>query len=123
MKRIFHRYEKCEEYTAGMWRKVPPQDRPQYVKASAELMLNPQLFRAAMIKAAMEWKHSCETNLTAPTVNKRAWMGHAGCCIAHGSPEDLTREAWGTLDEEAQDLANEMADEAIAYWAERHAKA
>lgn len=123
MKRIFHRYEKCEEYAAGMWRKAPPQERPAYVKASAELMLNPQLFRAAMIKAAMEWKFSCEANLTAPTVNKRAWMGHAGCCVAHGAPEDLTREAWGTLDEEAQDLANAMADEAIAYWAERHAKA
>ena len=123
MKRIFHRYEKCEEYSAGMWRKVPPQDRQQYVKASAELMLNPQMFRAAMIKAANEWKHSCETNLTAPTVNKRAWLGHAGCCIQAGSPEDLTREAWGALDQEAQDLANQMADEAIAYWMERHAKA
>lgn len=106
-----------------MWRKAPPQEREAFVAASKELMLNPQLFRAAMIKAAQEWKHSCETNLTAPTVNKRAWMGHAGCCINHGAPEDLTREAWGLLDEEAQDLANQMADEAIAYWVERHAKA
>lgn len=106
-----------------MWRHVEPADRPRFVSASKELMMNPQLFRAAMIKAADAWQKSCEANLTAPTVNKRAWMGHAGCCIQEGSPEHLTREAWGMLDQEAQDLANQMADEAIDYWMKKNAQA
>lgn len=106
-----------------MWRKVPPNERGGYVSASKELMLNPVLFRDAMVRAANEWKYSCETNLSAPTINKRAWIGHAGCCINHGSPEDLTREAWGLLDQDSQDVANRMADEAIAYWMAGNAKA
>lgn len=123
MKRIYHRYEKCEEYSAGMWRHTEPAERQAFVSAAAKLMINAEAFRESMIKAADLWRYSCEQNLTAPTVNKQAWIGRAGCCIATGSPEDLTREAWGTLNQEQQDLANLMADEAIAYWNKKHAEA
>ncbi len=123
MKRIYHRFEKCEEYTSGMWRGSEVAERAGFIGAAANLMRDPQAFKAAMIRAVNEWPFSCEQNLTAPTINKQAWLGHAGCCIATQSPEDLTREAWGTLTQEQQDIANQMADEVIAYWENKHAEA
>ena len=53
-------------------------------------------------------------------MNRRAWLGHAGCCIAVDSPEDLTRLAWHTLTTEQQERADAVAEEAIATWERMH---
>jgi hypothetical protein len=123
MKRIYHRFEKCEEYANGMWRGTEAAERAGFIGAAASLMRDPPAFRDAMIRAVNEWPFSCEQNLTASSINKQAWIGHAGCCIATQTPEDLTREAWGTLTQDQQDVANRMADEALAYWAGKYAEA
>ena len=75
-----------------------------------------------MMKAVNDWPISCEVNLTASSINQRAWLGHAGCCIAAGSPEDCTRLGWHMLTEEEQDKANAAADRAIEEWARRYAE-
>ena len=80
---------------------------------------DPVAFEAAMMRAIWEWPLSCEAALTTPSLNRRAFMGHAGCCIATGSPEDLTRLAWHRLDKEQQDAANAAADRAIEAWEKR----
>ncbi len=116
MKRVYHHYTKCEEFAAGMWRIVPAGERDSFVEKSAELMRDPQRFAEAMLRAVKEWPRSCEQNMTAPSVNHQAWFGHAGCCLAHGSPEDLTRLAWHTLNQKEQDAANAAADLAIEEW-------
>ena len=116
MKRVFHPYTICEEYAAGMWRMVPAGEREQYVKAAGALMKDPEAFRQAMLRAVREWRYSCEMNLTSRAVNRRAWLGHAGCCLSVNSPEDLTRLAWHTLTPDEQDKANAAADVAIAAW-------
>lgn len=116
MKRIYHHYTRCEEFAAGMWRIVPVSERESFIDKSAALMRDPEAFRLAMFRAISEWPLSCEQNLTASSVNHQAWFGHAGCCIAHGSPEDLTRLAWHTLTQAEQDEANAMADLAIKKW-------
>ena len=120
MKRIFHHYEKCEEYTAGMWRNVTGEERHGFIRASADLMRDPAGFEAAMLRAVKEWRFSCEHNLTARGVNKRAWLGHAGCCLGVNSPEELTRLGWHTLNQAEQDAANAAADRAIAAWESLH---
>lgn len=79
-------------------------------------MLNCNKFEAAMKKVVDQWEYSCEANLTASSINHQAWIGHAGCAINHNAPEDITRLAWRTLTQEQQDLANQAADNAIAYW-------
>lgn len=116
MKRVFHPYTKCEEYAAGMWRTVPEGERHRYVRAAATLMRDPPAFERAMRLAVQEWRYSCEHNLTASQVNRRAWLGHAGCLLATGSPEDLTRLGWHMLTPVQQDAANAAADVAIAAW-------
>lgn len=120
IKRVFHRWEKCEEYKTNMWRAVPPEDRDDYVAKSRQLMLDCDAFELAMRKAVDEWPFSCEAALSASTMNHQAWIGHAGCAIAHNAPEDLTRQAWRTLTKEQQDAANAAADRVIAYWRENY---
>lgn len=120
MKRIFHHHDKWEEHKAGMWRTVHGSAREQFIQAAGDLMRAPQAFKSAMLKAVYEWKHSCEANLTSIAVNRQAWLGHAGCCIATGSPEECTRLGWHTLTATEQDEANRVADEAIAEWERNH---
>lgn len=121
MRRVYHHYEKWEEIQAGMWRNVTPTERARLADEAACLMKNSALFLEAMQRATEEWTHSCEHHLTG-TFNRQAWVGHAGCCIAVGSPEDVTRQAWHTLTQDEQDQANRAADQAIAEWESRYAR-
>jgi len=49
-------------------------------------------------------------------LNQRAWIGHAGCFLATGSPEETTRLGWHELDDGEQYGANAAADAVIAEW-------
>lgn len=120
IKRVFHHYMKCEEYTSNMWRAVPIEERQSFQDKSAALMLDCTAFESAMKRAVDEWPFSCEAALTASTMNHQAWIGHAGCAINHNAPEDITRLAWRTLNQAQQDAANAAADRAIAYWKEKY---
>jgi hypothetical protein len=114
--RKFHHYTLCEEFDAGMWRIVPSEEKPGFIRTVAEFMKDAEAFHAGMMRAVREWPYSCEAAFTASSVNQRAWVGHAACCIVHHSPEDLTRLAWHTLTKEQQDAGNAAADRAIAAW-------
>jgi hypothetical protein len=118
MKRIYHHYEKWEEIQAGMWRNVPASERQDLMDRAAILMKDTESFYQAMRRAITEWPFSCEHHLTGG-FNRQAWIGHAGCCIAVNSPEDITRLAWHNLSQDQQDLANAAADKAIAEWERR----
>lgn len=117
--RVFHPYHKLEEFHAGMWRIVRGAERKDAIAASADLMKSPQDFKEAMCRALDEWPVSCEANLTAESVNRIAWLGHAGCCIATGSPEEATRVGWHTLAPDEQAEANRVADEVLQLFLKR----
>lgn len=114
--RVYKHYEELEEYHAGMWRIVRGQERKRFIAEAAILMRNADDFKAAMQRAITEWPTSCAVNLTADAVNKIAWLGHAGCCIATESPEDCTRIGWHTLNQCEQRLANMVAAEVLEEW-------
>lgn len=117
---IYHHYEDLEEYHAGMWKIVRGKERRDYIDAASDLMRCPDEFKVAMASALDIWPVSCEMNLTSKSVNRIAWLGHAGCCIATGSPEESTRCAWHTLTKPEQDEANRVAGEVLDLWAHRH---
>lgn len=94
--------------------------RENYINLSADLMRNPIEFESAMKRTVIEWPNSCEAALTASSINHQAWMGHAGCALNHGSPEDMTRLGWRTLTIDEQDAANLSADRAITFWREKY---
>lgn len=102
-----------------MWRPVRGSERTANARKAAELMRDSVAFKAAMMRALDEWPHSCMHNLTADAVNKLAWLGHAGNCLAVGSPEENTRVGWHMLTQPEQDEANRVASEVLREWEAR----
>lgn len=116
LQRVFHHYEDLEEFHAGMWRIVRGKERQNNIAAAGDLMRCPDEFKEAMRQALKKWPASCEAAFTSADNNQIAWLGHAGCCISTGSPEENTRAAWHTLTPEEQADANRVAAEVIEEW-------
>lgn len=116
MNRVYYHYEQLEEYHAGMWKIVRGEARKTLIQRAADLMRRAQDFKAAMARAIREWPKSCEFNFTSDAVNRIAWLGHAGCCLGAGSPEEATRAGWHTLNQTEQDEANRVAQEVLDTW-------
>lgn len=116
MKRVFHHYEDLEEFHAGMWKVVRGKERQNNIEAAGDLMRCPEEFKEAMRQALTLWPKSCEAALTSADNNRIAWLGHAGCCIATGSPEENTRAGWHTLTVDEQNEANRVAGEILDEW-------
>ena len=121
MRRYFH-YEELEEFQRGMWRIVRGSERSDNASKAAGLMRDCSAFKQAMYQAVRDWPNSCLHNLTADAVNKIAWLGHAGCCVGVGSPEENTRIGWHMLNGDEQDAANAAALEVLNYWESVHAQ-
>lgn len=119
--RAHYPWHEMEEYQpdGGMWRIPSPPERDQHIAATSGLMANPTAFYEAMLVALTEWPRSVAQALTTPGLNHRAWIGHAGCYLATGSPEETTRLGWHELDDAEQYAANDAADRAIAEWRRR----
>jgi hypothetical protein len=84
-------------------------------------MADPPRFADAMRSALTKWPKSVEVALTTPGLNHKAWLGHAGCFLATGSPEETTRLGWHELDDAEQFAANLAAETVIAEWARENA--
>ena len=117
MKRKYHPYLKWEDFQFGMWRKIKDKKEEEFfLKQAVDLTGDNKKYGEFMLLVAKEWKYSCEHNLTDPTLNKLAFIGHAACCLATGCPEYITRKAWWILSKEQRDLANNEAENAIKFW-------
>jgi len=116
--RPFFHYLQSEEYQpdGGMWRTSSGLARDVHIAAAAELMRAPVEFEAQMLRATREWPNSCAANLRTPGKNRRAWIGHAGCFLGTGSPEECTRIGWHRLTPMEQRRANAAADRVIKFW-------
>jgi hypothetical protein len=103
-----------------MWRKVSGAERAELLRAAISFTGDAERYGAAMLEIINAWPLSCEHNLTDLGQNRRAWIGHAACCLAIGCPEDVTREAWGHLTEEQRVAADRKALTAILAWQNAH---
>ena len=122
MKRIWHPYTLWEDWKAGMWRKVQPEEEGGFVDAAIRFTGDAKLYGSFMLRVTREWPYACEHNLTETAMNRRAWVGHAAACMAIECPEYLTRRAWWMLTQEQRDAADQQATEAIMQWEESSGK-
>lgn len=122
MKQVYHNYYPWEDYIAGMWRRIPESEGKKFLEEAIRFTGNAEEYGSWMMRVAMEWPIACEHNLTDTSQNRRAWIGHAACCMAIGCPEYITRSAWGYLTKKQQDEANAMADNAISWWERNQCK-
>lgn len=114
--RTYFHYEDLEEVPAGLWKIVRGEERKKNIIDAAELMKDSGSFREMMELAIRQWPNSAQYNLTAENTNRIAWLGHAGCCVGVGSPEENTRCAWHTLTRTEQDEANATAALVLMKW-------
>lgn len=121
MIQLYHHYTKWEDYTAGMWRKVPKDEAARFLEDAIIFTSNHELYGKAMLRVIEEWPIACEQNLTDKSQNRQAWIGHAASCLEFNCPEYITRQAWAFLSRKQQNLANAAADFAIAKWESMHA--
>lgn len=116
MKQIYHPYWLWECFKNGMWRREKKEYEETELIKIIEFTGNHNRYGESMIEAVRYWKYSCENFLSNKSINRRAYIGHAGCCIRFGWPEYLVREAWGMLTDNQRYLANKEADKAIKKW-------
>ena len=123
--RQHYAWHELEEYQpdGGMWAIPSPLNRQRFIQETSALMSNPAAFADSMRLALKRWPRSVAVALTTPGLNQRAWLGHAGCYLATGSPEETTRLGWHELDDAEQWAANDAADAVIAEWRRDNAPA
>ena len=119
MVQIYHHYSKWEDWKAGMWNTVYGIEAGKYLDRAIQFTGDAKLYGSWMMRVIEQWPISCEVNLTNDSINQRAWVGHAACCLGIGCPESITRQAWHHLSDIQQMEANAQADIAIRTWMER----
>lgn len=115
MERIFHHYNKWEDYHAGMYDESRD-GRKERVLNAAHILGTPGICRKAMEKVVSEWLIATEYNLSNAEINRKAWLGQAACSCYAGIHEDETREAWGIMTEAQRVEANRIAANIIENW-------
>ncbi len=120
LERQYFHYEELEEYQCGMWRVCRGDERKTHIKAAADLMRDCDGFKKWMREAIEQWPNSCAHNLTVVAANRLAWLGHAGCLLGTGSPEECTRAGWYELTDAERDAANVAAAVVVAEWEAAH---
>jgi hypothetical protein len=118
-KQIYHHYSKWEDYNAGMWRKVSKKQSMGFLDDAIRFTGDHVLYGEWMLKVIDQWPNACEQNLSDIDQNRKAWIGHAACCLHLGCPESVTRMAWAYLTKQQQDDANKSAEIAIKKWEEK----
>ncbi len=101
-----------------MW-KTSVDNEKILIKIAIKFTENHVLYGEAMKNVVEQWPRTMTHNLTNPSLNKRAFVGHCAACYYFYLPEYITRIAWGFLTEQQRILANEKADYAIGFWQNR----
>lgn len=122
MRRIWHPYWDWEDWKAGMWRSITSSERKTLLPLAIEFTGNAILYGSYMRRVIVEWPKSCEQNLTEPSINRLAWVGHAAACMAIQAPEDVTRQAWGFLSAQQQSEADDQAEATVREWIDCYAE-
>jgi hypothetical protein len=116
MKRIYHQYKNWECYKYGMFKSTNNMSAPEWHELedlAIKLLTNEVEFLNAGMRLIKEWKVSCEENLTNINQNRIAYIGQACCCLIHGVPEAITKQAWKQIPIEKQVKANKVAEKII----------
>lgn len=116
MKRIYHHFEKWEDWTFGFYNNCSGSEKKVKIEKVLEMFNSESLTTENMNRVISEWKYSCEHNLTNEAMNKIAYVGQAACCIYAEIPSGITMEAWSLLGSDVQNRADKIATSVISKW-------
>ncbi len=117
MKRIFHPWDKWEDYRHNFYGGV----RTDYSKDNtlelyAKFLRDLPAFEAALKTITTQWVHSCEHNLTNVSMNRIAYLGQASCALVYGVPHSLSMGGYNLLTDEEKTAADAMAQKYLSLW-------
>jgi hypothetical protein len=116
MKRIYHHYNKWEDYKSGFYNNTSAKEKEKYISKVFDLFNNEELTNKYMSKVINEWKCSCEHNLTNLSMNRVAYIGQAACCIYANVPNLITMYAWKFLSDDVRTRSDKIALKKILIW-------
>ena len=116
IKRIYHRYEKWEDYPSGFYDSCTGKNKIEKEKMVVEMFNSEELTLKFMNKVIETWVNSCEHNLTNESLNKIAYIGQGACCLFAGIPSTVTMGMWSKLTKETQNRANNNAETVLNKW-------
>jgi hypothetical protein len=115
-KRTYVCYWEWEEWHSGMWRTLHISDEPYFLNKAIKFTGDHLLYGKAMREVIKLWPRTMLHNLTNPSINYKAFIGHCATSYAINCPEYITRQAWRMLNEEQQSKANQQAENAYQLW-------
>lgn len=119
MKRIYHHYEKWEDFQHGLYCKTTGKDEKhdEILVGQCKRLLSDQKWFYLVAKEMLHnWPVSADVNLSNPNRNRQAWIGQASCCYALSAPEFITKFAWNQMTSKDRELANKTADMIFKIW-------
>lgn len=125
MKRIYHRYEKWEDWQHGMYNKTVDYDEKEQEKRAKmcmQVLSDQERFFKIANSVLDNWVISSDVNLSNVNRNRQAWIGQSACCYELGVPEFITKWAWRMMELKDQKEANQTANKIIKLWESKHAK-
>lgn len=124
MKRIFHSWDKWEDYKHGFYGGLEyPKDNTLELYAS--LLKDLTKFEAALKIIVSSWVYSCEHNLSNENMNRIAYLGQASCALIYNVPHNISMSGYNLLTKEEQESADKLAETYLNLWLEKyeHSKA
>lgn len=119
MTRIFHPYDKWEDFRHGFYGGMDyPKDNTLELYAS--LLRDLPKFEAALKVIIKEWPNSCEHNLSNEAMNRIAYLGQASCALIYNVPSNVSMGGYNLLSLEEQKAADAMAQKYLNLWLERY---
>lgn len=114
MKQVYVHYLEWEDFHAGMW--GGSSDELGDLLKAIEFTGDHIRYGGAMKEVITAWPRTMLHNLTNPSINKRAFLGHCAVCFELDIPEYITRMAWRELTDDQRRLADKVAQENIDEW-------
>jgi hypothetical protein len=114
--RVFHTWDKWECYPAGLYENQKDgMTKNECETLYAEFLSSEERFSSALERVLTEWPNSCEHYLSNENMNRIAWLGQAGACVAHGLPS-CYRGGYFKLTKEQQRSADLVALKYLNKW-------
>jgi hypothetical protein len=120
MTRIFHPWDKWEDYKNNFYGGVCEYDHDKSLSIYAALLKDIPRFEEALKIIISTWKYSCEHNLTNEAMNRIAYMGQAANALVNRAPSSVSMGGYNLLSKEEQIAADALAQKYINLWIETY---
>lgn len=117
MTRIFHSWDKWEDYKHNFYGGVTEEyQKDDTLELYASLLRDTKAFEEALKIIIVDWKHSCEHNLSNQALNRIAYLGQAACALVYKVPHNKSMGGYNLLTDLEKAAADAMALKYLEIW-------